>query len=107
MWSLQISRREYEAEHKAAVSVFIDLLSFSDQQRLTGSVNSSWDINLVEKIPTPAFDDRLPELIQVLSTHLPETELSYCWGLVRDHLGLEHEVEALEQIRSAVDYPLD
>jgi hypothetical protein len=86
MWSLQINRKDHEAAYKAAASVFLDLLTFSDQQRLTGHASSAWDNNWVEKIPSPAFTERLPELIQVLNTHLAETELSYCWGLVRDHL---------------------
>lgn len=86
MWSLRISRFEHEGAFKAAASVFLDALSFSDRQRITDPAKSSWDYNWVEKIPTPVFMKRVPELIQVLDTNLANTDLSFTWGLLRDHL---------------------
>src|SRR5258705_3730511 len=77
MWSLRISRSEHESIYKAAVSIFLNLLNFSDQQRVLEPVKSSWDYNWVEKIPTPLFFERVPELISVLNTNIePKTDLA-------------------------------
>jgi hypothetical protein len=87
MWSLCISRQNDEAIYKGVVSVFLAGLSYSDQQRLVEPAKSSWDYNWVEKIPTPSFIERIPELVNLLDTHLqPKTDLAYKWSLLRDHL---------------------
>ena len=86
MWSLRIERLKHEAVYKAAASVFLDTLSFSDHQRIVAPSGPAWDFNWVEKIPTPAFIERVPELLKVLDTYLPESDLAYTWGLLRDHL---------------------
>lgn len=92
MWSLRIVRSEDTAIYEAVVGVFMDLLSCADQQRVRGGSGGTWDQNWVEKIPTPKFFDRIPELIKVMDTRLEEadSDLSYPWKMIRDHLPACH-----------------
>jgi hypothetical protein len=87
MWSLRISRKDDEAIYKAVVGVFLEGLSYTDQRRLVEPASSSWDYNWVEKIPTPSFSERIPELVNLLDTHIqPKSDPAYRWSLLRDHL---------------------
>jgi hypothetical protein len=91
MWSLRISRFDNEKIYKAVVAVFLEGLSHSDQQRLVEPAKNSWDYNWVEKIPTPTFIERVPELINVLNTNIEDrTDLAYTWGLLQNNLHACH-----------------
>lgn len=88
MWSMRILRGEQEELYEAVAGVFLNQLSWADQQRVRGGAKSAWDRNWVEKIPTPKFAERIPELIDLLDTRLAEdwTELGFGWRMIRDHL---------------------
>ena len=87
MWSLRILRSDHQAIYEAVATVFLDLLSCADQQRVRrGDSITNWDQHWVEKIPTPKFLDRIPELIKVLDTRLADddSDLPFAWKMIRD-----------------------
>jgi len=92
MWSLRILRSEHKNIYEAVVSIFLNLLSCADQQRVRNDSATAWDRNWVEKISTPKFLERIPELISVLDTRLAkdESDLPYPWRMIRDHLPACH-----------------
>jgi hypothetical protein len=92
MWSLRILRSEHKNIYEAVAGIFLNLLSCADQQRVRNDSATAWDRNWVEKISTPKFLERIPELISILDTHLAEDEsdLPYSWRMIRDHLAACH-----------------
>jgi hypothetical protein len=75
MWSLQILRSKHQHIYEAVAGVFLELLSCADQQRvLRAGAATVWDQNWVEKISTPKFLERVPELIKILDTRLADDE---------------------------------
>lgn len=92
MWTLRILRTENTEIFEVVAGIFLELLSWADQQRLRGGAKTNWDRNWVEKIPTPRFLERIPELIDALDTRLSDddSELHFSWKMVRDHLPACH-----------------
>ncbi|MFZ0774205.1 MAG: DEAD/DEAH box helicase [Candidatus Sulfotelmatobacter sp.] len=88
MWSVRVERNkpEHKALHAALRNVLrsrLDLTSFS---RLEGKWDSPFDRGWVDKLPTPELVSAQAEIAEVLDAHVPNTELSYPWSMLRDHL---------------------
>jgi hypothetical protein len=91
-WSLRVERDR--ADHaplfKALVNALSPALTPSDLQKLTMEAEDRWDASWVEKVPTPAIDERFDELVAVLSAHAGDSDLRYPWEFVHDHLHACH-----------------
>jgi DEAD/DEAH box helicase len=88
-WSLLIDRSQHAAAFAALAGVVAPLLPASDRSRLaTGSdaIEQQW----VEKLPTPALQGIVPEIISLLDEHTQGTNLRHTWSLLRDSLHACH-----------------
>jgi len=91
-WSLLIERfnPEHEAAFSALAGVVARLLPPSDRSRLAADSTSAADQQWVEKLPTPAFQGVVPEIISLLDEHTQSTNLRHPWSLLRDSLHACH-----------------
>jgi DEAD/DEAH box helicase len=89
-WSLLIERSNHEAVFSALAGVVARLLPPSDKSRLAGVSGDATDQHWVEKLPTPAFQSIVPEIIPLLDEHTPSTNLRHPWSLLRDSLHACH-----------------
>ncbi len=93
-WSMQIDR--FEETHKAAFSAIsglvIDVLPHADKSRLAAEAKKSADDDYqwVEKLPTPTFQQLVPELVSLLDEHTQDTDLYYPWSVLRESLHACH-----------------
>jgi hypothetical protein len=87
-WSLYIVRSH--SEHQAAFSALLGLLlpcmPHADVTRLTSEKGGDDDHHWVEKLPTPAFQRLVPEIIPLLDEHSAGNDLRYQWSVLRDSL---------------------
>lgn len=93
-WSIRVDRNkdEHKPLYIALVSCLKNVLSPSDYQRLTDGDSDSWEKMWVDKIPTPEIMPLLPEISEVLQTHLFSStlDLRYPWSVLRDHMDACH-----------------
>ena len=91
-WSLLIekSNPEQEPAFSALAGVVARLLPPSDRSRLAGDTKDSTDHQWVEKLPTPAFQAVVPEIVALLDEHTKDNKLRHPWGLLRDSLHACH-----------------
>jgi hypothetical protein len=91
-WSLLLERSN--ADHQPAFSalagVVSRLLPPSDNSRLSADSGDFADQHWVEKLPTPAFQSIVPEIIPLLDAHTQNTNLRHPWSLLRDSLHACH-----------------
>jgi hypothetical protein len=89
-WSLLIDRAAHEAAFTALAGIVARSLPASDRSRLAGSSVDAADQQWVEKLPTPAFQSIVPEIIPLLDEHTQNTNLRHPWSLLRDSLHACH-----------------
>lgn len=90
-WSLLIERKEHKEIFEAIVSVIRPFLSVTDQSRLILPSDRHWDINWIDKLPTPRLIEIEGELTAILDSQAPGTKnLQYPWSVLRDHLHACH-----------------
>lgn len=91
-WSLQIERSDstQEAAFSALVGLLMSVLPHADRCRLAPSDGDAEDPKWVEKLPTPAFQSLVPELVALLDEHTQNTNLRYSWSILRDSLQACH-----------------
>jgi len=84
-WSLEINK--YDSAHKAVfdslVSVLHKSLKHSVYVRLLSDDSDDIGREWVEKIPTPIYYKRLPEIINVLDDQAKDSDLVYTYVTVR------------------------
>ncbi|MHB8252145.1 MAG: DEAD/DEAH box helicase [Acidiferrobacter sp.] len=92
LWSLRIERDKdaHKTLHAAFRNILKPLLDPVNFSRLSGKSGSITDKVWVDKIPTPVFADVRTEVSAVLDEHVVDTELSYPWSLIREHLHACH-----------------
>lgn len=93
MWTLSIDVTEKEQQplYDAVIATLKPAIQSADYQRLADPDQSFRDRQWVEKIPSPTFQELMPELIQVIDAFAtaPEykvDEHKYAWRSIRDHL---------------------
>lgn len=91
-WSLQVNRSDskHEATFSALVGLLMSVLPHADRCRLAPSDDDAEDPKWVEKLPTPAFQLLVPELVALLDEHTQDTNLRYPWSVLRDSLHACH-----------------
>lgn len=91
-WSLQIERSkpEHKAAFAALVGLLMSVLPHADRSRLAPSDGEDDDWQWVEKLPTPAFQGLVPEVVALLDEHTQGTKLRYTWSVLRDSLHACH-----------------
>jgi hypothetical protein len=91
-WSLLIERSnpDHEPAYSALSGVVARLLPPSDRARLAAESREGSDQPWVEKLPTPAFQGIVSEIIPLLDEHTQGTKLRHPWSLLRDSLHACH-----------------
>lgn len=91
-WSLLIekSNPKHEAAFSALIGVVSRLLPSSDKSRLAVNPRDAEDLQWVEKIPTPAFQSVIDEVVPLLDEHTQGNNLRYSWNTLRDSLHACH-----------------
>lgn len=91
-WSLLIERSnpDHEPAFSALSGVVARLLPPSDKARLASESRDASDQQWVEKLPTPAFQGIVSEIIPLLDEHTQGTKLRHPWSLLRDSLHACH-----------------
>lgn len=91
-WSLLIekSNREHEAAFSALLGVVVSLLPSFDKSRFAAKPRDTEDLQWVEKIPTPAFQSIIDEVVPLLDEHTQGTNLRYTWNMLRNSLHACH-----------------
>lgn len=91
-WSMLIEKAnpEQEAAFSVLAGVVSRLLPQSDKARLAGDSNDATDQRWVEKLPTPAFQSVVPEIVPLLDEHTKTSNLRHPWSLIRDSLHACH-----------------
>jgi hypothetical protein len=91
-WSLLIERSnpEHEPAFSALIGVVARLLPNSDKSRLAGEPVDATDQQWVEKLPTPAFQSIVAEIVPLLDEHTQGTNLRHPWRVLRDSLHACH-----------------
>lgn len=91
-WSLLIekSNPEHEAAFSALLGVVTRLLPSSDKSRLAAKARDAEDMQWVEKLPTPAFQSVISEVVSLLDEHTQGNSLRYSWSTLRDSLHACH-----------------
>lgn len=86
MWSARVERTkpEHKALHAALCAVLQPLLDPRHYTRLTGEAESIEDRAWVDKLPTPEYQRVMGQLIEIMDTHVVNTDLAYPWRLIRD-----------------------
>ncbi len=96
MWSLSVDR--FTDAHKplyaALLSVLKPAISAADVERLANP-DTGRDLHWVEKLPTPTFNELIPELVGVIDAYVlkpgyPVAEHRFVWSAIRDHLHACH-----------------
>lgn len=92
LWTLKIERLkpDHAALHSAVASVLKRTLTPSNFARLTGDVDGLADASWADKLPTPELVELQEELSGILDSHVVNTDLSYPWRMLRDHLHACH-----------------
>lgn len=87
-WSLRLDRfnERHQGPFAAIVSLLRPHISHVDHARLIGAEDDPWSQAWVEMIPAPTLDAIAPKLVELLDEHVRETDLSYPWSVLRDHL---------------------
>jgi hypothetical protein len=92
LWSIRVER--YREEHKAFFVALMNALrgelSNADWQKVQNNDDPPWGANWVEKISTPSFQRKLPELLPIIDAHSADLDLRYSWAMIRDHLHACH-----------------
>ncbi|HJX19293.1 MAG TPA: DEAD/DEAH box helicase [Acidiferrobacterales bacterium] len=88
LWSVRVERGnpKHAALHTALCSVVKPLLDSVNFTRLTGDWSSPADRAWVDKVPTPEFAKLVPQLVEILDAHVPNTDLRFPWSMIRGHL---------------------
>ena len=68
----------------------MSVLPHADRCRLAPSDGDAEDPKWVEKLPTPAFQSLVPEVVALLDEHTQNTNLRYPWSILRDSLHACH-----------------
>jgi DEAD/DEAH box helicase len=91
-WSLQIERShsEHEAAFSALAGLLLSVLPHADRSRLAPEEDDDEDYQWVEKLPTPTFQELVPEIVSLLDEHTQNTDLRYSWSILRDSLHACH-----------------
>jgi hypothetical protein len=91
-WSLLIERfnPDHESAFSALSGVVARLLPPSDKARFASESGDASDQHWVEKLPTPAFQAIVPEIIPLLDEHTQGKNLRHAWSLLRDSLHACH-----------------
>lgn len=85
-WSLRIARQARPALHTAVAGLIKPCIDAANYSRLVGKWESPADLSWVDKLPTPTFCALHDEFRSLVDAHVGETDLSYAWGALRDHL---------------------
>jgi len=91
-WSMLIERNkpEHQAVFSALLGVIVPLLPPADRSRLSGNDNDVEDQMWVEKIPTPVFQQIVPETVTLLDEYTKISDLKHSWQVLRDSLHACH-----------------
>ena len=92
LWSLRVERTNpaQATLHTALQGVIKPLLAPLDFARLSGKSNSPTDLEWVDKIPTSKFIEIANDVAEVIEAHAQDTELTYPWSMIREHLHACH-----------------
>ncbi|WP_397568766.1 DEAD/DEAH box helicase [Schlesneria sp. T3-172] len=91
-WSLQIDRSDstHAGIFSALIGLLRSVLPHADQCKFAPTEGDAEDPQWVEKLPTPAFQSLVPELVALLDEHTKNTNLRYTWSILRDSLQACH-----------------
>lgn len=91
-WSLEVNRSDstHEAAFSAMTGLIMSVLPHADRCRLAPNDADDADPKWVEKLPTPAFQSIVPELVALLDEHTQNTNLRYPWSILRASLHACH-----------------
>lgn len=92
-WSMRILRSPEEghpALHQAMCNLLSRHLTPTNLTRLQGTWEDVVDRTWVDMLPAPVLAEIRDELIEILDTHTPNTDLRYPWSLLRGHLDACH-----------------
>lgn len=99
-WSLRINR--YDEDQSSLFTVLVSILKKvipqTDFQKFTTDEANRWDIGWVDKLPTPDFYQLIPEITSTIDAYVKETDLSFSWQLIRDHLSACHLYYSVAEI---------
>jgi hypothetical protein len=92
LWSVRIERTNDEQKnlHTALRNVLRPHLDLTTFAHIEGKGESAFDRNWVDKLPTAEFAAIQGELIEVLDSHVADTDLRHPWSMIRDNLPACH-----------------
>lgn len=85
-WSLNINRKGQPGVFDAVVSALEPCLSRTHYQRLVEPTDEAWDLQWVDKVATPSLLEVSDTLTALLDEQVKQTDLTYSWSVIRDHL---------------------
>jgi hypothetical protein len=89
-WCLYVDRQDHSALYLALINVLRHALAETNMPRISGDRALSSDSSWVEKIPTTKFYGLIPEITELLDSHVGTSNLRYPWSMIRDHLQACH-----------------
>jgi hypothetical protein len=89
-WCLQVDRQDHKALYLALINVLRSVLVETNMPRIAGDKALSGDVGWVEKIPTTKLFSLIPEITELIDSHVEGTNLRYSWSMIRDHLPACH-----------------
>jgi replicative superfamily II helicase len=85
LWTLRVTRTDHAALHTALAGLLKPLIDPGNYSRLIGEWDSTADIVWADKLPTPKLAEVREEFRALVDAHVPGTQLSYSWSMLRDH----------------------
>lgn len=85
-WTVRISRSDDAMLFNVAAAVLKGSLTENNYARLVGRIRSVEDVIWVDKVSTDRLADIADELRVAIDEHIGNSNQSYAWGVIADHL---------------------